>query len=166
MDGRSFRHRAAHETNPWNLHCGRARSQPLSQIQRPARALRDFHKRNFAIAPMNYISRLRKNRMNSRKTACSAGFAQEPGFTSAHSSLQGPVNGLHSIDLKGHTNVFFRLTRKIEGVKHNCSLTVSEVFPVGAASGGQARSPTADCQSANAGEVGQPTNPAYRAPAE
>jgi hypothetical protein len=34
------------------------------------------------------------------------------------------------------------LTKKIEGVKQNRSLTVSQVFPVGAASGGQARSPS------------------------
>jgi len=52
-----------------------------------------------------------------------------------------PVNELHSIENTQLTNSFFRLTKKIQGVKHNCSLTVSEVFPVGAASGGQAKSP-------------------------
>jgi hypothetical protein len=57
--------------------------------------------------------------------------------------LHSPVNELHSIEIKAHTNLFFLLTQKIEGVKHNCSLTVSEVFPVGAASGGQAKSPSA-----------------------
>src|SRR5438876_8967106 len=57
--------------------------------------------------------------------------------------LHSPVNELHSIEIKEHTNSFFLLTQKIEGVKHNCSLTVSEVFPVGAASGGQAKSPSA-----------------------
>jgi hypothetical protein len=46
--------------------------------------------------------------------------------------LHQPVNELHLIDFKAHTNLFFLLTQKIEGVKHNCSLTVSEVFPVGA----------------------------------
>jgi hypothetical protein len=57
--------------------------------------------------------------------------------------LHSPVNELHSIEIKEHTNLFFLLTQKIEGVQHNCSLTVSEVFPVGAASGGQAKSPSA-----------------------
>ena len=61
--------------------------------------------------------------------------------------LHSPVHELHSIEIKEHTNLFFLLTQKIEGVKHNCSLTVSEVFPVGAASGGQAKSPSAKCRS-------------------
>jgi hypothetical protein len=61
--------------------------------------------------------------------------------TPAQSPLHTPVNGLHSIENAQLTNSFFSLTKKIQGVKHNCSLTVSEVFPVGAASGGQAKSP-------------------------
>ena len=65
----------------------------------------------------------------------------------APSPLHTPVNSLHSIESKVHTKSLFLLTQKIEGVKHNCSLTVSEVFPVGAASGGQARSPSADGKS-------------------
>ena len=70
-----------------------------------------------------------------------------PPSSFAPLSLHTPVNDLHSIEIKAHTNSFFLLTQKIEGVKHNCSLTVSEVFPVGAASGGQARSPSADGKS-------------------
>jgi hypothetical protein len=66
---------------------------------------------------------------------------------SAQSSLHTPVNDLHLIEIKADTKLFFLLTQKIEGVKHNCTLTVSEVFPVGAASGGQARSPSADGKS-------------------
>jgi len=58
-----------------------------------------------------------------------------------------PVDWLHSIENAQLTNSFFPLTKKIQGVKHNCSLTVSEVFPVGAASGGQARSPSAEGRS-------------------
>src|SRR5260370_8410217 len=61
--------------------------------------------------------------------------------------LHSPVNELHSIEIQALTNLFFLLTKKIEGVKHNCSLTVSEVFPVGAASGGQATSPSAEGKS-------------------
>jgi hypothetical protein len=61
--------------------------------------------------------------------------------------MHSPVNELHSIEIQALTNLFFLLTKKIEGVKHNCSLTVSEVFPVGAASGGQAKSPSAEGKS-------------------
>jgi hypothetical protein len=64
----------------------------------------------------------------------------------AQSAEHTPVNELHSIENAQLTNSFFPLTKKIQGVKHNCSLTVSEVFPVGAASGGQAKSPEATCQ--------------------
>jgi hypothetical protein len=32
-------------------------------------------------------------------------------------SLHTPVNDLHSIEIKAHTNLFFLLTQKIEGVK-------------------------------------------------
>jgi hypothetical protein len=94
---------------------------------------------------------------------------RKPGITSicpespaAPFLLHTPVKALHSIEFKAHTKSLFSLTQKIEGVKHNCSLTVSEVFPVGAASGGQARSPDADCRSANVREVGQPINLTYR----
>ena len=66
------------------------------------------------------------------------------------------MNGLHSVELKAHTNSFFLLTQKIDSVKHNCSLTVSEVFPVGAASGGQAKSPSADWFKRHVIDFGQP----------
>ena len=71
--------------------------------------------------------------------------------------LHTPVHGPHSIEFKEHTKSLFLLTQKIEGVKHNCSLTVSEVFPVGAASGGQAKSPSAELLERSREEVGQPT---------
>ena len=86
--------------------------------------------------------------MKSRESASSAGCGRNEKFTTALVLLHAPVNELHSLESKALRFSFFRLTKKIEGVKHNCSLTVSEVFPVGAASGGQARSPFADCQSA------------------
>jgi hypothetical protein len=38
------------------------------------------------------------------------------------------------------TKAYFSLTGKIEGVQQDRSLTASEVFPVGAASGAQAES--------------------------
>src|SRR5208337_4143419 len=50
------------------------------------------------------------------------------------------VKPLHSIQLKGHIRACFSLTPQIKGVKETRSLTCSEVFPVGAASGAQARS--------------------------
>jgi len=103
--------------------------------------------------------------MKSWKSAPSKDCRPIQEFTVAPFAQHSPVNELHSIESKAFRFSFFLLTQKIEGVKHNCSLTVSEVFPVGAASGGQTRSPSADCQSANAREVGQPANHAYRAPA-
>jgi hypothetical protein len=75
-----------------------------------------------------------------RELRNSSGF-YDAARPSAQSALHTPVNELHSIQNKQLTNSFFPLTKKLQGVKHNCSLTVSEVFPVGAASGGQAKSP-------------------------
>ena len=66
---------------------------------------------------------------------------------SAPFPLHGPVNGLHLIEIAGLTNWFFLLTKKIEGVQQDRSLTVSEVFPVGAESGAQAKSPEAEGRS-------------------
>jgi hypothetical protein len=57
------------------------------------------------------------------------------------------VNGLHLIEITGLTNWFFLLTKKIQGVQQDRSLTVSEVFPVGAESGAQAKSPEAEGRS-------------------
>jgi hypothetical protein len=93
-----------------------------------------------------------QSRMKSSKSASSKDCRRNQKFTAAPFPRHSPVNGLHSVESKELRFSFFLLTQKIEGVKHNCSLTVSEVFPVGAASGGQARSPSADCQSANARE--------------
>jgi hypothetical protein len=50
------------------------------------------------------------------------------------------VNALHSIENKSDKSAIFSLTKKIEGVQQDRSLTVSKVFPVGAASGAQAKS--------------------------
>jgi hypothetical protein len=48
------------------------------------------------------------------------------------------VNALHSIGKKEDRDLHFSLTLKTKGVKQNRSLTSSEVFPIGAASGAQA----------------------------
>jgi hypothetical protein len=53
---------------------------------------------------------------------------------------QWAVDGLHSIDLSADTGCDFLLTLKMKRVKQTRSLTASEVFPVGAASGAQAKS--------------------------
>jgi hypothetical protein len=53
------------------------------------------------------------------------------------------VNHLHLTEKPEVTDANFSLTPEIEGVKHTRSLTTSEVFPVGAASGAQAKSPSA-----------------------
>ena len=50
------------------------------------------------------------------------------------------VDGLHSIDFAADTRADFLLTLTMKGVKQTRSLTASEVFPVGAASGAQAKS--------------------------
>ena len=63
-------------------------------------------------------------------------------FTGAPESLHHPVDRLHSVEKKPDAARLFRLTEIIEGVKQDRSLTVSNVFPVGAASGGQAKSPS------------------------
>jgi hypothetical protein len=61
--------------------------------------------------------------------------------------LHAPVNGLHLIEIAGLTKLLFLLTKKIQGVQQDRSLTVSEVFPVGAESGAQAKSPKAEGRS-------------------
>jgi hypothetical protein len=50
------------------------------------------------------------------------------------------VDSLHSIDFPEDKTASFLLTLKMKGVKQPRSLTASEVFPVGAASGAQAKS--------------------------
>jgi len=52
------------------------------------------------------------------------------------------VNELHSTENKAHKAAIFSLTQNLKGVQQDRSLTVSEVFPVGAASGAQVRSPS------------------------
>jgi hypothetical protein len=54
--------------------------------------------------------------------------------------LHRPVDAAHSTDFAADKLHPFLLTVKIEGVKQTRSLTASEVFPVGAASGAQAKS--------------------------
>jgi hypothetical protein len=61
--------------------------------------------------------------------------------------LHGPVNYLHLIEITALTSQLFLLTKKIQGVQQDRSLTVSEVFPVGAESGAQAKSPEAEGRS-------------------
>jgi hypothetical protein len=48
------------------------------------------------------------------------------------------VDALHSIENKSDKGPHFSLTQQLEGVQQDRSLTVSKVFPVGAASGAQA----------------------------
>jgi len=129
------------------------------------RILIRFSQRVSQLSPLTHSQCSSRSRMKSRKSASRADCSQKRKFMVAPFMLHAPVNELHSIEFKAFRFLLFSLTQEIEGVKHNCSLTVSEVFPVGAASGGQTRSPSADCQSANAREVGQPANHAYRAPA-
>src|SRR6476659_2729662 len=43
-------------------------------------------------------------------------------------ALHAPFNVLHFIESKAIRFQFFRLTQKIQGVQHNCSLTVTEFF--------------------------------------
>ena len=50
------------------------------------------------------------------------------------------MDSLHSIDFPEDKTASFLLTLKMKGVKQGRSLTASEVFPVGAASGAQAKS--------------------------
>jgi hypothetical protein len=72
--------------------------------------------------------RIRENRVNSRNPRIQSGLRDKGESATAQSPLHDPVNELHSIDSKAHTNLFFLLTQKIEGVQHNCSLTVTEFF--------------------------------------
>jgi hypothetical protein len=53
------------------------------------------------------------------------------------------VNHLHSLEKSEDTVPHFSLTPEMKRVKRHRSLTASEVFPVGAASGAQAKSPSA-----------------------
>jgi hypothetical protein len=72
--------------------------------------------------------RIRENRVNSLNSASGAAYEGPPISAAAQSPLHAPVNELHSIDFKAVRFSFFRLTKKIQGVQHNCSLTVTEFF--------------------------------------
>ena len=50
---------------------------------------------------------------------------QSGKYIGAPFAMHAPVNVLHSIESKVVRFLIFSLTQKIEGVKHNCSLTVS-----------------------------------------
>src|SRR5438309_4454674 len=82
----------------------------------PSRFPHDLHKRNNDArgVPSSRFCRELRN---------SSGF-YDSARPSAQSALHTPVNELHSIQNKQLTNSFFPLTKKLEGVKHNCSLTV------------------------------------------
>jgi expansin (peptidoglycan-binding protein) len=64
-----------------------------------------------------------------------------------------PVNQLHSVENTSDKTAIFSLTQKLKGVQQDRSLTVSKVFPVGAASGARAKSPAA-LQNAREGKQG------------
>jgi hypothetical protein len=89
---------------------------------------KDFHRRNFDIAQTSIAPNQLQSCGKSRESAVSAGFGRYAQFTIAPIALHAPVNELHSIEIKAFTFLFFRLTRNLEGVKHNCSLTVTEFF--------------------------------------
>src|SRR5262249_2985891 len=72
--------------------------------------------------------RSRQSRMKWRKSSSPADFVSNGGCPAAPFLQHAPVNELHSIEFKAFTFLFFPLTQKIEGVKHNCSLTVSKFF--------------------------------------
>jgi hypothetical protein len=89
----------------------------------------DFHNRG--PQPFGRLSRnaLRKSRLTAlqfRRTA--------------PETWQMAVDRLHSIDFPADKRACFLLTLKTKGVKQTRSLTASEVFPVGAASGARAKS--------------------------
>jgi hypothetical protein len=63
------------------------------------------------------------------------------------------VNQLHSPENKSHKTAIFSLTQDLKGVQQDRSLTASEVFPVGAASGAQAKSPS-HCKMTKEGKQG------------
>ena len=76
-----------------------------------------------------------------RKPASSLPSARN-GLLVCTKSCHPPVDAPHSIENKSDTSAIFLLTLKLEGVQQDRSLTVSKVFPVGAASGAQAESPS------------------------
>jgi hypothetical protein len=63
-----------------------------------------------------------------------------PGST-APVPVHPPVDALHSLENAPHTVLNFPLTLKIEGVKTQSFFDTFKVFPVGVASGAQAKSP-------------------------
>ena len=76
-----------------------------------------------------------------RKPASSLPSARN-GFSTCTKTCHPPVDALHSIENKSDRSAIFSLTLNLESVQQDRSLTVSKVFPVGAASGAQAESPS------------------------
>jgi len=67
----------------------------------------------------------------------------DPPGSTAPVSVHPPVDALHSLENAPHTIPNFLLTLKIEGVKTQSFFDTFKVFPVGVASGAQAKSPFA-----------------------
>jgi len=80
-------------------------------------------------------------------------FAAKRSLSDCTKSWHTPVNPLHSIENKSHKTLIFSLTQNLKGVQQDRSLTASEVFPVGAASGAQAKS-LSHCKMTKEGEQG------------
>ena len=87
-----------------------------------------------------------------REKPCPATPLRNPATRSCTKSGHPPVDAVHSTENKRDKTAYFSLTLKIEGVQQDRSLTTSRVFPVGAASGAQAKSPS-HCANAEGGLV-------------
>jgi hypothetical protein len=66
-----------------------------------------------------------------------------PTGSTAPVPVHPPVDALHSLENAPHTVLHFPLTLKIEGVKTQSFFDTFKVFPIGVASGAQAKSPSA-----------------------
>jgi hypothetical protein len=73
------------------------------------------------------------------KAASGAPF-RSPYVSDCTKSCHLPVDCLHLIENKPDRLAIFSLTQNLKGVQQDRSLTVSQVFPVGAESGAQAQS--------------------------
>ena len=92
------------------------------------RILIRFSQRVSQLSPLTHSQCSSRSRMKSRKSASRADCSQKRKFMVAPFMLHAPVNELHSIEFKAFRFLLFSLTQEIEGVKHNCSLTVSKFF--------------------------------------
>jgi hypothetical protein len=88
---------------------------------------------------------------------------QSPEFTTPSLPPRGPtapvpvhppVDALHSLENAPHTVLNFPLTLKIEGVKTQSFFDTFKVFPIGVASGAQAKSPSASQDAAGRASEG------------